>query len=211
MTIEEAYDMAQVFTKLKMDATHYIDLGSYQYSSIAKLFCLYKNSPGKMQELYRNIHQNPSEFKKELYNFMEKIYNKFNDMLERGWDNLTQAEKNEFFYDIYGEDAIREFGILLHKSPFEFPVHPNLLKLSVLKYTEFCKHNAHDLWYLLSEFKKNVIQPLIDKDKRLKKLYIKTDIDIEGNIHDASVLFLLADILNIDDDIITKYFGNFDT
>jgi hypothetical protein len=142
---------------------------------------------------------------------MEEIYNKFSSMLERGWDGLTPEEKNEFFYDIYGDDAIKEFEASLHKSPFEFPVHPNMLKLAVLKYTQFCKFNANDLWYLLHEFKINVIQKMIDRDKNMKQLFDEIDINIEGNIHDASVLFLIADILNIDDTMVTKYFGGFDT
>jgi hypothetical protein len=184
----------------RKDNLSLIDLGSYQYSEIEKDYSRFRRCPEKLPEFYRNIYFNPTDFKNKLYNFLEQVYNKYESIRLKTFEELTDEEREEFFFDIYPteEDCLSEIEFQLKENPFDFPVKPTMLKLALLKYAEFFRKMARDLWRFLSEIHagifKNSNYPTID-----------------GYTEDAAVLFLLAYTLDIDDILITKYFGNFDT
>jgi hypothetical protein len=189
-----------------------IDLGSSQYSAIEIGFIEYRIKPERMPEFYRNLYFKKELFKKSVEKFLEDIYNKFEHIRTTPFDQLTEDEKDIFFFEIYTEEKTKkDIEKSLHESPFEFPVNPKYSNLAILKYADFSCSRAEDLWSHLNTYYQNCIYDVIEKDEDLNYQFKRIPSNSDMNTHYACILFLLSDIFKIEDRLITKHFGGFAT
>jgi hypothetical protein len=165
-----------------------------------------------MPEFYRNLYFKKELFRKSVEKFLEDIHNKFEHIRITPFEELTEEEKDIFYFGMYTEEETKKkIEKSLYESPFEFPVNPKYSSLAILKYADFSCNRAKDLWSHLNTYYQNCIYDVIKKDHELDLLFQKIPDNSDINTHYACILFLLADTFKIDDGLITKHFGGFAT
>ncbi len=182
-----------------------IDLGSYQYSGIAKHYTLFENNQLTLPNLYKKILNERESFKKEIYNLLDKEYKRYEQLRHKKISELNISEKNEFFLD-YGSstDEYRRMQSYFSEEPFKFPVKPCLQKIALLELINFKKNQAWDLWTLCNYFRNNLFHSFNDSE------YID-ELNLNDNRYDAALIYAIKETMGLDDSIVEKYFGGFDT
>lgn len=186
------------------DTDYLIELGSSQYDSIAKAYELYDEKQMPFPDFYKNILENfQEEFKKELYLFLKKEYTVYQAVLDKEMKELTEKEKEEFFFDVYtDQEAFERMKEVLSNEPFKFPVKPHLQKIALLEFVEFKKNQSYDLWTLIGYLRRNLFRNMMP--------YFRGTMEASHR-SDAALIYTLKVVLDLDHTTITKYFGGFDT
>ena len=184
-----------------------ISLGSSQYDEIAKNFIMLNNGTVAPLKRYQNFIDDPVELKETTERVLNKYYDKFSLFMKTPYkdiDKLSEDFREEYLWDI--EPTHRDFLELkkrLSKEPFKFPVKGHLTKIAFLELVSFHKNQAWDLWTFLGELRSLTI------DKCEYKLH--PDDDVRASIEYANIMFIFKKLYDLDNTIIQKYFGGFDT
>jgi hypothetical protein len=181
-----------------------IELGSYQYESISQSHSLYCEDRKELPDFYKKIiDEFQEEFKGELFKFLEKEFKVYEAVRLKKMKDLTQDEREEFFFDVYQEQkAFARMKDFLSPEPFKFPVKPHLQKIALLEFVEFKKQKAWDLWSLCIYLQRELFRKMMP--------FIGESAEVSRS-NDAAIIYIFKVIFDLDHTTITKYFGGFDT
>jgi len=191
-----------------------IDLGSYQYVNIADWFTMIcKNTTTALPDEYIDILESQKKrniLKQDTIRLLEKIYEAYTFIKINDIDAIKNSKKEyveDFKRDYDGpffslEEELYRIKNKLSEEPFKFPVNPRFTKIALLEYVAFRRSESWDLWAMLDHLGTKLNFP-ITKGELI-------GLEEKSRIH-ASILFVLKEIFDYDDELISKYFGNFDT
>ncbi len=184
-----------------------IDLGSIQYLGVAQRYTELKNKERKPYTEIKNIILEPTQFKKQMKQFLTEVQEDFNQIIKEG---LYQPEKNEYLYDrvgVWDEYTYNElFDFLTEQdtgSPFNFPVKiseaggDNLIRLALFRWFEYVRNSSWDLW--------SAVGSLTQHFDNLGEY------DYFENESIAQFLYLLSEVYSFNDEEIQTLAGDFDT